>query len=314
MSTSASPAALALQRARSGWWLAALSAVLFSAKAILVKLAFRHGVDATTFLAQRMLLSMPVFALVLAWLLWRDPAQPPISARDGGLIILAGLLGYYAASLLDFMGLAYISAGLERLILFTYPSLVLLGTCLLCRQWPAGRALGALALSYLGLLLVFGREVVLEGPHVVLGASLVLASSFCYALYLMLSGRLLKRLGTLRVTALATLVSGGAILLQVVLSQPWSLLRDQPLAVWQLSVCNALFCTVLPVFAGMAAIARIGASRVAQIGMLGPLVTIGLGAVLLGEPFTQWHVAGTLLVLGGAYLLGRVPGKVQAES
>ena len=307
------PAARSLRRARSGWWLAALSAVLFSAKAILVKLAFRHGVDPSTFLAQRMLLSMPVFALVLAWSLWRGPVQPALRLRDVGLIVLAGLLGYYAASLLDFQGLAYISAGLERLILFTYPSLVLLGTSLLRRQRPSAGALGALALSYLGLLLVFGREVVLEGPHVVLGALLVLASSLCYALYLMLAGRLLQRLGTLRVTALATLVSGSAILLQVAISQPWSLLRDQPLVVWQLSACNALFCTVLPVFASMAAIARIGASRVAQIGMIGPLVTIGLGAGLLGEPFTRWHVVGTLLVLGGIYLLGRTPVSVEAK-
>ena len=297
--------------ARAGLWLALSGAMLFSGKAIVVKLAYRYGIDARTLLAMRMLLSMPFFAIALVW--WRPSPSPQkaLSAADMGLITLAGVLGYYAASLLDFMGLQYISSGLERLILFTYPSIVLLITAVRRRQRPASSALMAMAISYLGLLVVYGHEARLEGTHAALGAALVLASSFCYAAYLLIGGSLLKRLGTIRVTSLATLAAGAAILLQVSLEQPWSIVWHQPLVVWELSAINALFCTVVPVFTVMLAIARIGANRVSQISMIGPISTIGLGTVILGEPFTWLHAVGTVLVLAGIALLSFGPSARQ---
>ena len=295
---------------RSGLALAALGAVLFSAKAIVVKLAYRHGVHAELLVALRMLLSAPFFLAALWWSSLRPGAAEPglPGRRDLLLIVLAGILGYYAASLLDFMGLEYITASLERLILYTYQPLVLLMTCLLQRRAPGGRALAAMGLSYAGLLLVYGHEVRLQGAHVTLGALLVLGSSLAYGIYLVLAGSLLKRLGTLRVTSLATLVSAAIILVQAALHTSWAELAGLPAAVWWLSCVNAVFCTVLPVFAVMMAIRRIGATRVAQVGMLGPVSTIAMGILVLGEPFTLWHVAGTVLVLAGITLLNAGSG------
>ncbi len=283
-------------------FLATVGAVLFSAKAIVVKLAYRYGVDAVTLLSMRMLISVPFFLAAWGWTCLRG-GLAPLKKRDVGLIVIAGLLGYYAASLLDFMGLQYISAGLERLILFTYPSFVLLMTSLSKRTLPAAWQVAALLVSYAGLLLVYGHEVSIEGPHVALGAALILASSLCYAAYLVLGGSLLTRLGTIRVTAMATVVSASAILIQVSLKQPWSVMWHQPSQVWVLSLVNATFCTVLPVFAVMIAIEKIGAPRVAQIGLIGPISTIGMGAFVLNESFTLWHAAGTVLVLAGIAML-----------
>jgi len=282
--------------------LAALGAVLFSAKAIVVKLAYRYGVDAVTLLSMRMLISLPFFLAAWGWTAFKG-GLVSLTQRDVVLIIIAGLLGYYAASLLDFMGLQYISAGLERLILFTYPSFVLLMTSIMKRTLPAAWQVGALSVSYAGLFVVYGHEVSIEGPHVALGAALVLASSLCYAAYLVLGASLLTRLGTIRVTAMATVVSASAILFQASLKQPWSVVLNQPSQVWLLSLVNATFCTVLPVFAVMIAIEKIGAPRVAQIGLFGPISTISMGALMLNEAFTLWHAAGTVLVLAGIAML-----------
>lgn len=295
----------ALARQRAGVWLALVSAVLFSAKAILVKLGYREGVDPEVLLALRMLLSLPFLLGALAWSLYRDHQQAALSRHDLLLIGLAGLLGYYGASLFDFMGLAYVSAGLERLILFTYPSIVLLIHSAQARRWPPRQAWMAMAVCYAGLLVVYGGEVRLEGAHVHRGAALVFLSAICYGSYLVLSGHLLARLGTLRVTALATLVACAAVLAQVALTHPWQAVLAQTPAVWRLSAANAVFCTVVPIFTLMAAIARIGSARVSQIGMVGPLSTIGLGTLVLGEPFGLTHVLGTALVLWGIVLLGR---------
>ena len=299
----------------AGIWMAVIGAILFSGKAIVIKLAYAYPVSASTLLAMRMLLSMPLFAIAWLWSERRnqqrtDNQQLALSKHDMFKIVLAGLLGYYAASLLDFMGLQYISAGLERLILFTYPSIVLLLTCIIQRTLPGWWPVLAMIISYCGLWVVYGHEASLNGEHASLGALLVLASSISYAAYLVLGGSLLKRLGTIRVTSLATLVSGTVILLQISIEQPWSVIWNQPAQVWGLSLINAIFCTVLPVLTVMMAIAKIGAAKVAQIGMIGPLSTIGMGTIILNESFTVWHLAGTLLVLAGVALLSFKPSSL----
>ncbi len=283
--------------------LALLGAVFFSGKAIVVKLAYAYPVDATTLLAMRMLLSFPLFLAAWAYTTWRNPGSEKLKPKDWALIVSAGLLGYYLASLFDFMGLQYITAGLERLILFTYPSLVLLITCCIQQRWPQLWQLMCMVISYLGLALVYGHETVLTSENTALGVVLVFASAICYASYLVVGESLLKRLGTVRVTSMATLVSAIAIFVQVSLQQPLSTLLDQPLPVWGWSLVNAVFCTFVPVFAVMTAISLIGASRVSQLGMVGPISTIALGTWILNEPFTPWHAAGTALVIAGVALL-----------
>jgi drug/metabolite transporter (DMT)-like permease len=279
-----------------GLALALLGSVAFSGKAIIVKLAYRHGVDAVTLIMLRMLFALPLFVL-LAW--WAGRGRPALTARDRWAVFGLGFCGYYLSSFLDFAGLQYISASFERLILYLSPTLVLLLGRLLFKRAVPARTWGALAISYAGVLVVFGRELSAEGPQVGLGAALVFASTISYATYLVASGEVVRRLGSLRLTGLATTVACVLCIVQYLLLGPW----DRALAVAPpvigLSVLNAVLCTFAPVLMVMMAIERIGPALTAQAGMIGPMSTIALGVLLLGEPFTGWLVLGTTLVLLG---------------
>ena len=296
-----SPALPPEHRLWPGLLLASLGAIAFSGKAIIVKLAYRHGVDAVTLIMYRMLFALPLFVL-LAW--WAGRGKPALTRRDWLVVIGLGFCGYYLASFLDFAGLAFISAGLERLILYLNPTLVLAMGAVLFKRRVTHRQLIALGVSYCGVLLVFAHEVTLAGPHVALGAALVFASAVSYAVYLVYSGEEVKRLGALRLTGLATTVACLLCIAQFLLLRPLSALAVAPEVIW-LSVLNATLCTFAPVLMVMMAIERIGATLVAQTGMIGPLSTILMGVLILGEPFTVWIAAGTLLVLAGIWLLAK---------
>ena len=285
----------------SGLALAVAGSVMFSAKAIVVKLAYRHGVDAETLLALRMLMSLPFFAVAL-W--WTSRGAARLSGRDHALLVTIGLLGYYLASYFDFLGLQYISAALERLILYLNPTLVLLLSVLVLRRPVTRFDVAALLLSYGGIVLVFWHDVRLDAEGVVLGAALVFVSAACYAVYLVLSGELVRKVGAIRLTAYAMCVATAGVLAQFAVLRPLASLA-QPAPVLWLSVVNAVLCTVLPVFATMMAVARIGAGPVALAGMIGPVSTIALGYALLGEPVSGWQLAGTALVLAGVFVLSR---------
>jgi drug/metabolite transporter (DMT)-like permease len=284
-----------------GVLLATLGAIAFSGKAIIVKLAYRHGVDAVTLIAYRMLFALPMFAL-LAW--WAGRGRPALTRRDGLAVCGLGFTGYYLASFLDFAGLAYISASFERLILYLNPTIVLALGALLFKRRVTLRQVLALALSYCGVLLVFGHELTRLGAHAALGALLVFASAVSYAVYLVYSGEEVRRLGALRLTGLATSVACVLCIAQFLVLRPMSALAVAPEVIW-LSLLNATLCTFAPVLMVMMAIERIGATLAAQTGMIGPLSTILMGVVILGEPFTPWIAAGTLLVLAGIWLLAK---------
>jgi drug/metabolite transporter (DMT)-like permease len=284
-----------------GLALAAAGSVAFSGKAIIVKLAYRHGVDAVTLIMYRMLFALPLF-LALAW--WAGRGQPPLARRDHLVVFGLGFTGYYLASFLDFAGLQYITASLERLILYLNPTLVLLIGVLFMGQRVGGRQLLALAVSYAGVLLVFGHEVRLTGPDTLLGAALVFGSALSYAVYLSLGGQEVRRLGALRLTGWASSVACMLCILQFLLLRPLEAAWVAPPVIW-LSLLNALACTFAPVIMVMMAIERIGATLTAQTGMIGPLSTILMGVLLLGEPLDAWIVGGTVLVLAGVWLLAR---------
>ena len=282
--------------------LAAVGAVAFAGKAIIVKLAYRYGVDAVTLLMLRMLFALPLF-LALSW--WAGRGAAPLTGRDRLVVLGLGFSGYYLASFLDFAGLAYVSASFERLILYLNPTVVLFLGWLLFKRRVAGRQMIAMLISYSGVLLVFGQEVGGQGAHAVLGAVLVFGSAVSYALYLVHSGEEVKRLGAMRLTGLATSVACFFCIAQFLLLRPVGLLAELPHEVLWLSVLNAVACTFAPVLMLMMAIERIGAALSAQVGMIGPMATIAMGALLLGEPFTPLVAAGTLLVMGGVWLLAR---------
>lgn len=291
---------------RSGLWLAALGAIAFSGKAIIVKLGYRYGADAVTLLALRMLVAFPFFLLMGAWASRR---AVPLSRGDRGRVVALGFLGYYLASFLDFAGLAYITATLERLILYLTPTLVALIGWLAFGRRIARRQALALLVSYAGVALAFGHDLQLGGRNIALGSALVFGSALAYALYLVGSGELVARVGAVRLTAYASSVASVLCLLQFLLLRPLEALV-LPWQVHALSLVNGTLCTVLPVLAVMMAVARIGSALAAQVGMVGPVSTIVLSLLLLGEPMGPWQVAGTMLVMAGVFVVSRaVPVK-----
>jgi drug/metabolite transporter (DMT)-like permease len=287
-----------------GWGLAlaAGGSIAFSGKAIIVKLAYRHGVDAVTLIMYRMLFALPLFML-LAW--WAGRGKPSLGRRDLGIVAALGFTGYYLASFLDFAGLQYISASLERLILYLNPTLVLFLGVVLHRQRVRPRELMALAVSYAGVVLVFGHELSFSGEHAALGAGLVFASAVSYAIYLVYSGREVRRLGALRLTGWASSAACVCCIVQFLVLRPLSAAAVAP-EVITLSLLNATLCTVAPVVMVMLAIERVGATVTAQTGMIGPVATILMGVFILGEPLNLWIGAGTVLVMTGIWLLARV--------
>lgn len=286
-----------------GLALAMVGAVAFSGKAIIVKLAYRHGVDPVTLIMLRMLFALPIF-LIMAW--WASRGKPPLSGKDWLGVVGLGFTGYYLSSFLDFAGLQYISASLERLILYLNPTLVLLLSWLLYRQRISWRQMAGMAISYAGVVLVFGHEITSQGSHAAWGALLVFLSAATYALYLVYSGEMVRRLGAIRLVGLASTVACLCCILQFVLLRPLTLEHVAPEVMW-LSLINATVCTVAPVLMVMMAIERIGASMTAQTGMVGPISTILMGVLILGEPLTVWIAGGTLLVLAGIYVFTRSP-------
>lgn len=309
--TAVSPAvpAVAPNRARRlGIALAASGAVLFSAKAILAKLQYRYGVDSLDVLTLRMALSLPLFVLLGIRETQRQRQRQALpSRRDLGLILVLGVLGYYLSSLLDFWGLEYVPVSLERLILFLNPTIVLLIGLFAYRRKVAAKEWIALAVSYAGVVLVMVENLRVQGEHVLFGSALVLGAAVSYALYLAMSGELVKRMGSLQLVAYAMVVSTAATLIHYLIARDPSGLLGLPWQVYGLATANAVFCTFLPVTFTMAAVARLGAGTAAQFSVIGPVSLVFLGAWVLGESITAIQLVGTAVVLGGVVLLSR-PG------
>ena len=286
----------------AGLLLAVLGSIAFSGKAIIVKLAYRYGVDAVTLIMLRMLFALPFFA-IMAW--WASRDKPPLTRKDWLGVLGLGFTGYYLASFLDFAGLAYISASLERLILYLNPTLVMLLGLVLYKRRITSQQLFGMGISYCGAALVFGHEIAVQGAgdrsSAAWGALLVFLSAVSYAIYLVYSGELVKRLGALRLVGLATTVACLLCIAQFVVLRPWSAALVAPEVMW-LSLLNATACTAAPVLMVMMAIERIGSGATAQTGMVGPMSTILMGVLILGEPFTAWVAAGTVLVIAGIFV------------
>jgi drug/metabolite transporter (DMT)-like permease len=283
----------------AGLSIAIAGAILFSTKAVVAKLLYRYHIDAVSLIAFRMLFSFPVFAFVA---LWKMRTQPPLSSSDRWRIVGLGLVGYYLSSYLDFLGLQHISVGLERLILFLTPTFVLLINVVVFKRRVKPMEWAALGLSYCGIVLVFVHDLAGGSGNAILGSLFVLGSALAYAVYLLGSGEMVRRIGSLRLVAYAMCVSSVACVAQFFVLRPAGMLV-QPAEVYWLSLVNGVFCTIFPVFMTMAAVGRIGAATASQAGMIGPVSTLALGALILGEPVTSVQLAGTGLVLVGIYLL-----------
>lgn len=299
-----SPSSAHPERLWIGPALALAGAFGFSAKAIFAKLAYAAStVDAVTVLTFRMIFSLPFFALMI-WFAQRNAARTRLVRRDWIAILWLGFIGYYLASLLDFWGLQYISASLERLILFLNPTMVVLLSALILKKPITNRIAIALGLSYAGIVLVFAHDFHLarETTALLIGGGLVFASAITYAIYLVGNGEIIGRVGAARFTAYGMSVSTVFVFAQFLLTRPLSALDQPPTVYWTIAGM-AVFSTVLPIWLTNEAIRRIGSNRVALIGTVGPILTIGLGAIFLGEVITIFQVSGAALVMAGVMLV-----------
>ena len=273
----------------------------FSLRPILIKLAYAAApVSPVTLIFLRMVLSLPFF-LAVGW--WLRAQEPRLSGRDWAKIAGLGLIGYYAASFLDFIGLQYIGAGVGRLILFLYPTLVLLLSFLFLGKKTTSRELTALLVTYAGIVLVLSSQAIgVQGKLFMLGAALVFASALFYAVYLVAGSQLIRRVGSMRFTAWSMAIATVPAVLQFFILEPASSL-DLPASVWIYAVILATVSTVLPLFLQAEALRRIGASEFALIGALGPVSVAITSALGLDEPFTWVQAVGGLLVIAGVLLV-----------
>ena len=279
---------------------AVVGVLAFSFRPILIKLSYAaHPVSPVTLLFLRMTLSLPFF-LAIGW--WLRNQEPRLTRRDWGAIIGLGCLGYYAARFLDFVGLQWVGAGVGRLILFLFPTLVVLLSFLFLHKRPTRREIVALVTSYFGIALVVSSQLHAESRLFALGAALVFASALCYAVYLVIGSQMVKRVGSMRFTAYSTVVATVPAVLQFFVMESAQAL-ELPGAVWLYAIVLATFSTVLPLFLQAEALNRIGASHFALIGALGPVSVAVTSALGLDEPFTVVQAVGGALVIFGVLLV-----------
>ena len=279
---------------------ALVGVLAFSFRPILIKLSYAaHPVSPVTLLFLRMALSLPFF-LAIAW--WLRNAEPRLSARDWAAVAGLGFLGYYAASFLDFVGLQWVGAGVGRLILYLFPTLVVLLSFLFLGKKPGLRELAALVLSYAGIALVLSNQIAAEGRLFALGAALVFASALCYAVYLVAGSQMIRRVGSMRFTAYSTVAATVPAVVQFFFMESSEAL-ELPGAVWGYAIVLATVSTVLPLFLQAEALNRIGANHFALIGAVGPVSVAVTSALGLDEPFTWVQALGGALVIFGVLLV-----------
>jgi drug/metabolite transporter (DMT)-like permease len=280
-----------------------LAAMAFSAKAVIVKLAYAYAVDAATLLALRMLFSAPFFLLMALWS-GRGAAAGSLTRKDWISVASLGFIGYYLASYLDFLGLQYITAGLERIVLFLYPTVVVLLSAWLLKKPIRRHHIAALVLSYGGIALVFAENLEFGGhaSEVALGGALVFASGVVYSFYLIGTGEVIGKLGAARFTSYAMLVACAVAMLQFLAAHDLSALA-LPREVYWLSLLMAVVSTVIPAWLMSEGIRRTSANHAAMVGSVGPVVTIYLGYRVLNEPISAIQLVGVALVLAGVTLV-----------
>lgn len=282
--------------------LTVIGAILFSTKAILIKLAYQHPIDSLSLLALRMLFSLPFF---IGALLFNKKATTdlPIVRADWFKMAAIGMSGFYCASYLDFIGLQYISASLERMVLYIYPTLVLLISAIAFKQKITRIQYIALALSYIGVAIIFSGKISTVGnSNPLLGAFFVFFAALTYAIFLVGSGQLLPRIGTRRFTAYSMIAAAMAVLIHNTIANGFDLLK-YPLEIYGIVFFMAVFATVLPTFMIAEGIRIIGANNSSIIGAIGPVSTIVLAYFFLGERLYSMQILGTLFVISGVLLI-----------
>ncbi len=293
--------------------LASLGAILFAAKAIVVKFSYQYGATADIVLTLRMVFSLPIFWLAVWWN-QRVSSPKPLIKKDIIKVCAIGLLGYFLSSYLDFLGLHYISAGLERVILYLTPAIVLVLSKFFLKKEIDRRQYWAMVVAYLGIMMVFMHDIELNNQGaVILGSVLVFLAAVVYSVYLIFAGELVGRVGSIRLVALASASATVATCIQSLILGPDQLFVQQP-EVYYFALINALFCTFMPMLFIMMAVNRIGSSLTAQAGTIGPVGTAFLGWYFLSEPVSALQLAGIAIVLIGIAILLSIGNKPNQNS
>lgn len=291
-----------LDRRQIGILLAVFGTILFSFKSIVIKLAYQFDIDAYQVIALRMMVSAPIYLVILLLLHKNKPLSSAMLLKNKWIILLSGILGYYLASLLDLMGLELISAQLERLILYTYPGFVMLFSWILWRTIPGKRTVFALISTWLGIVAVFGFEIQQNSDDVLWGGLLVLTSAAAFGGYLILSKKGIAELGSQQFTCLAMIVASLSVAMHLVLLGGVQLSGLSP-QVYLYVIALAIFCTVIPSLLIAAGISRIGPQQASILGGMGPVITALFAVSVLSEPFGWSHLMGTGLVMFGVFLV-----------
>lgn len=286
----------------AGLGLAVAGVVAFSLRPVIIKLAYRYNVDPVTLIMLRMVFALPFFLGMALWAGAKKGERAPIAGRDLALTVALGVTGYYAASFCDFLGLRYVTAGMGRLLLFLYPTIVVLLSALFLGKRIGLREVVALVVSYAGVALVVWSEIGTGHPDFATGAALVFMGAFLYSIYLVGSSRVVQRIGSMRFTAYAMTAACLCCILQFLVLRPLSAL-DLPLPVYGLSAVMAVVCTVLPVLMTAEALRRVGPNLVALSGAIGPVSAAVFGYLVLAEPMGWLQLAGAALTVAGVMII-----------
>ncbi|WP_282085818.1 DMT family transporter [Aquimarina algiphila] len=284
--------------------LAVVGIVLFSAKAVLVKLAYKYAISSEHLLLFRMVFSLPVY-LVIAF--FNKPVQKEkIKIKDYSWIVFFGFVGYYLASYFDFLGLQFIKAGLERIILFLYPTLVIIISRVFFENIITRQQLAAILITYIGVIITFWGELQMETEtnNITLGAMLIFLSALTYATYLVGSGWLIPKFGVITFTSYAMIISSLCIIIQYLVFDRGDIM-NYPLELYLICIAMAIFSTIIPSYLVSAAIAKLGASNFSIIASLGPVSTIALAYFFLGENLSLIQIVGALIVIFGVYVISK---------
>jgi drug/metabolite transporter (DMT)-like permease len=281
-----------------------IGAVLFAGKAVIVKwLYINHPIDTVSLLALRMLFSLPFYIGILVWEKTKNPSKVRLTAKEWAWMLAIGLVGYYLASFFDFWGLQYITASIERLVLFIYPTIVVLLYAIIFKKPIQKIQYIALIITYLGIILAFVPDIKLGmQKDLAFGAFLIFMSAFTYALYLLGNGEMVKKIGTTLFTCYAMLISTVMIIIHYNFIATGDLFGFEPIVYYQ-CIIMAVFCTVIPSFLVSEGIKRVGSGNAAIIGSVGPMATIFMATHFLNETFNNYQIAGTICILVGVLMI-----------
>lgn len=285
-----------------GFLFAIGSAALFAIRPIFVKLVYAEGVDSMTLIGFRMLFSAPIYAAMLFMLLRNPKLRARLTIQNVAATCLVGLLGYYAASYLDLLGLQHVTAQLGRMMLYTYPTFVVILGALFFAEKITLRTIIALAVTYAGVSIIFGHDLRTFGSDVVVGAMFILGSAVTFSLYLLFGKSLITQLGSRLFTCIALISASVAIFIHYGMTRSIIEPQANATALWWILVI-AIFCTVIPTFFTTAAVERIGADRTGIVSMVGPAFTSSFAVLVLAEDFTVYHGLGIVLTVSGVWIL-----------